>query len=562
MASIFNSGNTFKQKYNEVFHEVDLYLDNSGDFDNPKRYFINPAAIVELQISDTVNDWVADGFITFMYLPEKLESDQKDKTGQATNTNTGVEQAAAENGNMLKNYQFRGDGFDLLRVMIVPKSEPGQDSIVVDPNNTKWMLSYVFSIWDVEDVNDVPSLQGINSSLMKCLRLKFHDVRYQMLRTANIEYSTSEPKDKSIQPKFDTEIAKKQGVVYTGDILRDIFNEVLSKKENGGCEEFRVDPVSNWEKGKSEMFYTSPAGYSAADDIEYIYSQHVSEKTLQGAPEDLELNDLSLLHTDRGKTHGSIEPIVLTPIVDLFKKAGNASDSPGELQKEHFFVTGITDGGPSNTFKAPIGGNEIDVDVKTFKFGQILSYSFVDMAAVVNSEMFRTTPVYSVDIKKRQFNIEFKGNDINSARKVIAKSYISSLYKEGTDEELFLPILHKSKKDLNVFPTFSLNGNNPNVRQKNGLHNLIYTGLFQNACVCFKTYGLTLRESGTFIGIDRTQGSQDDDYANKLFGQWFVVRVDHIFEAGAYMNVIYAIKLHRHKQLNSKFANLLPTEII
>ena len=135
------------------------------------------------------------------------------------------------------------------------------------------------------------------------------------------------------------------------------------------------------------------------------------------------------------------------------------------------------------------------------------------------------------------------------------------MYKQGDDEDLFLPILHKNKKDLNVFPTFSLNGNNLNIRQKNGLHNLLYTGLFQNACICFKTPGLTLRESGTFIGIDRTKGSEDNDYANKLFGQWFVVRVDHVFEAGSYANVIYAIKLHRHKRINAKFESLLPQNI-
>ena len=95
------------------------------------------------------------------------------------------------------------------------------------------------------------------------------------------------------------------------------------------------------------------------------------------------------------------------------------------------------------------------------------------------------------------------------------------------------------------------------VRQKNGLLNLIYTGLFQNACICFKTYGLTLRESGTFIGIDKTTGCEDNDYNNKLYGQWFVIKVDHLFEAGAYVNIIYAVKLHRYDDLKANFGGLL-----
>ena len=128
------------------------------------------------------------------------------------------------------------------------------------------------------------------------------------------------------------------------------------------------------------------------------------------------------------------------------------------------------------------------------------------------------------------------------------------MFKEGENtEELFLPTIHKNKKDLNVFPTFSLNGNNTAVRQRNGLHDLLYTGVFQNACICFKVLGLTYRESGTFIGIDKTSGCADNDYNNKLFGQWFVVKVDHIFEAGIHMNIIYAVKIHRFKKQETKF---------
>ena len=179
------------------------------------------------------------------------------------------------------------------------------------------------------------------------------------------------------------------------------------------------------------------------------------------------------------------------------------------------------------------------------------------MSPEMNNDAFRTKPVYSVDIGKRTFNMQFKNNDVLSARKAITESYIKGLYKQGEGENLFLPTLHKNKKSLNILPTFSLNGENNEqgkiLRQKNGIHNLLYTGIFQNACISFKTYGLTLRESGTFIAIDKAGGCDNNDYNNKLYGQWFVVRVDHLFEAGIYMNVIYAVKLHRFKELESAF---------
>ena len=545
----FDSGFYAEQKYNELYHKFDLYLSNSGNFDKLNYYHINPAAVLGLAISDTVNDWVVDGSITFMYLPEGAPP--LATTGNEKETNiTGITEAAAENGRVLKSYEFRGDGFDLLRVMIAPKSSTGEDGsgIKIDENDPKWILSYLFSVYDVEDVNDVPGLEGNTATYMKCLRLKFHDVRYQMLQTTNLEYSTADPKDKLLIPDFQSGLAN-EGVLLTGEAIRDVLNEALSKPEKGGCLEFTTLKGPQWDDGASKLFYTSPAQYSALDDLNYLNSHHVSSGILKGSG-DQKLNDLCLLHTERPSSFGLIEPLALTSLTSFFEKAGSKQETPGELQKEHFFITANTEEKPSATtgLRSPIGGNDTNIDVKTFKYGQIISYSFVDMSPSINSNMFRTTPVYSVDIGSRQFNIQFKGNDVLTARKTISESYINNnLYVKSSDsEKLFLPTIHKNKKNLNVFPTFSLNGDNEIVRQKNGLLNLIYTGLFQNACICFKTYGLTLRESGTFIAIDKTDGCANNDYNNKLYGQWFVVRVDHLFEAGAYVNIIYAVKLHRY----------------
>lgn len=563
--SKFDSGKYTQQKYNEIYHDVDLYLDNSGNFDAPRRYFINPAAVLGLHMSDTVNDWVVDGHLTFMYLPGGVEGLVKAKTGSASETPIdGVTKAAAENADALESYLFRGDGFDLLRVMIMPKSvvsdgPVGKGGLTITKNDTKWMLSYLFSIYDVEDVNEIPELQGITSTYMKCLRLKFHDVRYQMLQTTNLEYSSALPKSSKFVPNFQSDIAYGSGVLHTGNMLKDIFNEALANPLLGGCNEFEIKDSDPWDKGKSELFYTSPAQYSAADDISYVYSHHVSEKKLEGGVE-ADYYDMCVLHTDRAEKFGLLEKIALTPMSEFFEKAGK--DKPGDLQKEHFFVTSNTEEKTATSFyRAPIGGEGKNIDLKTSKYGQIMSYSFVDMSAAINSNMFCSTPVYSVDIGNREFNTEFRGNDIISARRMIANSYISKLFKAGTDnEKLFLPTIHKNKGDINIFPTFSLNGTNPTVRQKNGLHQLLYTGVFQNACICFKVYGLTFRESGTFIGIDKSEGCADNDYNNKLYGQWFVVKVDHIFEAGAYVNLIYAVKVHRYKEQETKFEGTLDDE--
>ena len=557
------------QKYNDLEHEIELFLDNSGNFkgNSKYRYYINPASVLNLTVTDTFNSWIVDGSLTFLYMPDDAPFD----TGGQT-TPTAV-QGGLNNEDLTKSYQIRGDGFDLLRIRISPKLNPKEVAsglaLKINNNDPNWWLSYLCSVYDIEDISDIPETLGPAAFYMKCVKMHFRDVRYQILKTTNIEYSTAT--SSQYPPNFNSGLAT-EGVLKTGQAMLDIFNNVVGSPEMGGTAEFLQpkDDPTNWDEGANELFYTSPANFNAYDDITYLYSHHINSKPLKNS----KVKDLSMLHTRRPDVPGEIEPLTLTAISDIFEKSTNG-EKPGELQLEHFFVTSNTPDGtndkvnPTNLFRAP-NGNDLDsaTDLKTSKYGQILSYSFVDMAPQINSEAFTTMPVYSVDIGTRKFRVEFKQNTVSNAKKLLAENYIEPLFKKGdVVSDLFLPSIHKTKKDTNIFPIYTLNGDNDPAgngaltRQKNGIDQLLYTGLFQNACISFKTLGLTLRQSGTFIAIDKVDGCQDSDYNNKLYGQWFVVKVDHAFEAGAYINIIYAIKIHRYKARENKFDNLIEDEI-
>ena len=550
--STFTTGQAKTQNYNDLAHLTEIYLDNSGSLDANvgEKFFINPAGVLNLSIQASLTDWITQGSLSFLYFPEDVEPQQYQSSGQAQST---IINGAAANSNIIKSYQFRGDGYDLLRVHMVPKSTdltPGAQGIYIDQTDPKWSLSYAFSVYDIEDVVDVPNLP--KNLPLKCLKIYFRDFRAHILSNINIEYSTAQSVE--FQPNFASELDN-QGTLKTGEAMIDVLNIALANPQTGGSYEFQQSLDENWDVGNSELFYTAPTEYSAMDNLNYLLNHHVSTKTLP-SNNVTQLNDLCFLHTIRnGSYFGAIEKLALTPITDFFDKAGSGSNSPGELQLEHFFVTKTTEEGSTVLeYKAPLGGNGKDVDLKTFKYGQIMQYSFVDMSPEINSSIFCTTPVYSVNIKDRRFSTRFQNNDVLTARRVIADSYISKLYKRGTNNEnLFLPSIHQTKQGFNVTPRYSLNGDNLVVLQKNGIHNLIYTGLLQNACICFKTLGLTLRQPGTFIAIDEANGSKDNDFSNKLYGQWFVVKVEHVFEAGAYVNNIYAIKVHRFKDATTEF---------
>lgn len=569
----FSTDNVTYQKYNELFHEVELYFNTSGKIseigkgtDTSKHvFFINPASVLNLTIIDTFNDWVSEGSMTFMYLPE--DAPRTSVGGQPNNTAT---KGAIENGQMLKACQFRADGFDMLRFRASPsKKNKTKNSIPQTGNelnfndkDPNWCLSYLFSIYDIEDVTEnVAEINALGSTYMRCLKVYFRDIRYQVLKTTNIEYSTTMPTEVAF-PNTNSGLYN-EGVKFTGDAMQDVINKVIDNQDifdstkSAAGELFPTsfeDEAVTWDKGGSQMFYTSPAGYSAYDDLTYLYSHHVGSKQLTNST----INDMCILHTSKSKTFQNIQPLCLTPLSDFFEKSTNGEE-PGELQLEHFFVTNQTEQKAMGNWKAPISSKD-DRDLKTAKYGQIINYSFVDMSPDVNSGLFSTRPVYSVDIKNRTFNVEFENNDVVTARKLLTEAYITKLYtadKSRPNEKLFLPTIHQSKKTMNMFPSFSLNGDNKETRQRNGIHQLLYTGLFQNACVCFSTLGLTLRNSGSFIAIDEINGGKNNDYANKLYGQWFVIKVEHIFESGTYINNIYAVKMHRYTDPITTFPEAL-----
>jgi hypothetical protein len=559
----FDSGQYSYVKYNSLPFKVDLYLDNSADLSggggSGNRYVINPAAVMDFNVTDSLNSWASEATIVILYLPTDAP---QDNAGNPASTSIGA--GAAQNGQTLKTYQFRNDGFDILRFAAVPSKEglttgdqvEGPTGLDINSmaNDPKWCLSYVYSVYDIEDITpQIPGLDGQLAIYLKAVKLYLRDIRYHLLKTTNLEYSTALSPDATVDPSLANGL---QGVLYTGEALGEVFNKALTGQVDGiGDSMFTVDTKGEtWDKGAGKIFYTSPAGWNANDDIEYLFSHHSSDaKKYENG-----VGELCVLYTKRAG-FDKLEDICLSPLSYFFEKAGDSSTSPGELQYEHFFTTRSTDiATPAGKFLAPLspdgGGN---VDLQTAKYGQILSYSFVEMSGEANANDLRTRPVYSINIGERTFRTEFTNNKVTDARTAIAQSYIKKVYHEGSEEGLFLPTIHRHKDKVNIFPAFSLNADSNILRNRSGLLDLIYTGAFLNACVTFKTLGLSMRHPGTFIGIDKQDGCMEDDYNYKLYGQWFVLRVDHVFEAGSYLNTIYAVKLHRFSAPSTTFPDTL-----
>lgn len=78
---------------------------------------------------------------------------------------------------------------------------------------------------------------------------------------------------------------------------------------------------------------------------------------------------------------------------------------------------------------------------------------------------------------------------------------------------------------------------------------VLHSSLFLNECLSFTVLGSTYRQANVFIGLDRESGAVDADFDEKLLGQWFTIKVDHVFTQEGYINNIVAIKPHSDKDI-------------
>jgi hypothetical protein len=561
-------------KYNQVKHLVEIYLDNTNGNSLTDRYTINPNAIVNLTIEDTLSDWVTRGTLTFMFNPEGEAGSTNSDTGQSSSAATGLNSGTGQF------YSFRNDGNDRLRIRIVPNTQAQNSAItgqiavpdLVISDKKFWTISHVFSVYDMEDVDLPPGAQNAASATIKCLKLYFWDYIFQKLSNTVIEYSTALSSSANIEGDKSTGY-EQQGLINTGRAMKEIIDVALSETKTMPVAgtvtpeanlnmpySFTADIGEEWEEGPAKIFYTTPTEVSAYESLQYVLERHISQ-VAEGSS-----NDFSLLIKEKGPNEKDQGYLTLRPVSHFFEKAGNGAEDPGDYQIEHFFLQGYTGdkNTPTKLHKAPLSKNSTSdkVDVKSLKYNQITNYRFVDIAAHTNTREFANRPVYSFDYNQRLYKVEFQNNSVKAARTFMSKKYIDKLYKNGTAEDLFLITIDKDREHNNMNPIFSNYGDNVAdggalIRQSSGLHNLLYTGLFQNAAINFRCLGLTFREPGRFIGIDRTEGVEDGDFQNKFYGQWFVINVKHIFEAEIYYNDITAVKLHRFQKAEKTFQDTI-----
>ena len=472
---------------------------------------INKSAITRLIIEEDFRQWWTKGFLIFDNKHNAFERPKNDDIAEEFS------------------YKFRNDGKDLIifRMRPVITNQP-QDVLPEDI----WNIEYVFSIYDIQDITD-----GKNADT-KFKKLFFWEYDHQILARSNVSWSTSQ-----VYPAVNnspSQATDEDRLVLSGDAIKSFLTEALPHK----AQEFD----NNWDRGSSKIQYTVPADIKGNEILSYLIKKHTGEIN----------SDPCFLNRSR-----FAKKWILQSLSKIFSKAVDGT-GPGEYQIEHFFIDSIAemegsfqeDGtnitknpAPYKTPSLPKNKVSFDRNIQLRDYSIIKSYEFVDMASLDNMLAITNTPTYSNDLKNKQFNLDFVDNDVVNIKNFFKTTYTDKLKHAGCDPDPLFT-LNKLKNDaVEVENVYSL-GRTSVERLADSRNEIIKSALLLNQCIIFRVKGMTFRAPCRFIGIDREIGATQNEFDNKLLGQWFVINVKHILVDEAYVNEITAVKVHSSSPLN------------
>lgn len=501
------------QKY---YIEVKLY-NPDGD-----EKILNPESILHLVIEDDIHFWPIRGFLVYENPYEIIERKMV-PDNEIDSSDLDAETRAKLKA--VRPYIFRNDGKDYLDITIRPELEEGSDLPIKQLPKDIWEMNYKCVIYDKEDVE-------VANITQKLKKFYFWDLDYQKMLDKKIQWSTATSSlNETSRSKGEKYIASQasdnERKMFTGTAIKSILTD-----NNFKCSEIDFD------KGSTKIFYSAYQDLDIWSNIEYILGQHMSEKTSNIEPSEM---DICIFNKIR-----ATQEFELVPLYKLFEKAGADATIPKEFQTEHLYFDETGNKISSSPNKAPVlDKRDTSIDVKLTK---IKKYQFVDMSGSDNTELLVTTPVLSYDFKNKTFGINMADSNISILEEKLKKIYIEKklLSKNGFHPLITLNANKIANNTIN--PTISTRCDKPAILKK-GLGKLLYSSMFLNQCLAFELEGATIRQSGRFVGIDR-QTSSDNTLDYKLCGQWFITKVKHNFFHNMYINEIIAVKMHSYDNLN------------
>lgn len=480
--------------------------------------FVNPdGSVLPLSKNDvkrlTINDNVFNPFNV-----SSISFKDNDNSFQRLKTDKSQAELTPEL-NILNGFNFRGDGRDFLFIEILPV-ENVDDPYGVQGDDYNKVFGYR-NLYVCVDDNSYDD----NGDTIKTFNLLDFDEK--LLRERKSFFSSTSLV-KSDTPAF--LLSNKDREVETGKCIKALLKDTLIAKSYDQIVDTVDDNTPDFEDGISRVFYTAPANNTALDDLNYLYSKHVSNNTE---------NDFSILKKDN-----YTNKYTLKSVNDLFNNAYNDDDSAGLYNLEKIIITGSSDSGSliQNSKKTPM-------TIASFgEFSEVKNIKFFNTDSLLNSNKLVTKVLHSYNFNDKEFNVEKADTDIVNVRSVFGKNYVGNM--KGDSNNPFPNFLINQSKSINLsfVNDYSFYGENSKVRLGEGLNSILKSSLVSNLAVEITVKGQMFRKTGRFISLDREGQYVDNLFDDKFLGIYFIVDVDHQFINDTdYVNKILAVKTYIYK---------------
>jgi hypothetical protein len=430
-----------------------------------------------------------------------------------------------------KSYNFLGSGNDYFLLHLKPKTQNTEN---VDPSSLKKDIFSIDLQLTIKDEDEIIVGAGEKRRIFSCM-----DVREYILQTDKRGFSSiNEPN--FARNNFRVEqLDNTSRVAPSGDIIKYILQQSL-KDTNPLFEE-------TWDSGQSKLFYSSPQGFSAYDDIEYLLDYHVAAVT----------KDNSLLKMQR---NGVFSFRSLTDYFSYNRDGENA----GPLMQD-FFAYEDNVSKPTDT-TAPIDKKEL-VGQSPIKFSfknitnlanlpNLPEFNFLNRTGLDGYTYLISYGVNTYDLGTKNFYIQQEVNHVDNQKKFIDEHYTKKF--GGTNPTTSYYIDNVKKSNIVFEPNFCLPVDS-NTFQKYGLNIALKKYIDSSPCISFNTEGFTHRESGRFMSLVNTQMETESVFANLFSGEWFVTKVVHTFSKGGYTNTITGVKTYFYDKVATPTAEEDPS---
>jgi len=372
----------------------------------------------------------------------------------------------------------------------------------------------------VYDVEDLPHTDNLN----KLRKLYIVDERYQFFKELNMDWSTAwwslnkkaddgpewtffPPSTKDYKKSMRANRALKALICAAGSSVFDPNNPDIS------IGDVPLSEIREWDEGdySNRLFYTSPANFSVLDDIRYLTNNLKGET---GSPVFLQYGRSP---GDKAWSLNSLHKIL------------NAS-SKNQIERIQLQDT-LTGAGKPYIARAPAGPFVSPIA------SVVSQYKFAHMSAE-DADRITNKALHHFNFATSQYNIYQEANTAVAALDA-AHDYAEGLFGHSQSGQLLVNI-NSAKK--NGYMQQHIMSPMHFIQTEKLQRDMVHDIFLMNQALYFKTEGLTLRQPGKFIFLDKRDSQENNAFDDRVLGQWLICKVTHFFTRGQYTTDVVSVK--------------------